>query len=215
MSLVDADADQRCGGGRDILAPRDVILHCAELLVTKSRRPISVRGTVVYVDPASKRVDIVHHGAKLIIRMTTTTTMLPPTVLPASSSPSPILQTKNNHVPNDNDTNTNTVLPSTGRSSTDIVNHSLDNTTTNHTNSISLSNNNSNADNDGNADANRLVSSSSSQPVVASSRFLNCLPKLHSEIIVTGILGKEQRRIFLMATTAEVVFFTPTNAVTT
>ena len=131
MSLVDDDADQRYSG-RCILVPRDVILHCAELLVTKSRRPISVRGTVVYVDPASKRVDIVHHGAKLIIRMTTTTTMLPPTVLPASSSPSPILQTKNNHVPNDNDTNTNTVLPSTGRSSTDIVNHSLDNTTTNH-----------------------------------------------------------------------------------
>ena len=142
--------------------------------------------------------------------------MLPPLVLPASSSPSSILQNKNNHVPNDNNTNTNNVLPSTGRISTDVVNNnSLDNTTKNHTSNSSLSNSNNNAENDGNAAADPLVSSSSSQPVVASRPFLNCLPKLHSEIIVTGILKKEQRRIFLMATTAEVVFFTPTNAVTT
>jgi hypothetical protein len=52
-------------------------------------------------------------------------------------------------------------------------------------------------------------SSSQSQSVSSSSPLLNCMPTLHSEIIVTGILKKEQRRIFLLATkTSEVV--TPT-----
>ncbi|OEU09096.1 hypothetical protein FRACYDRAFT_220718, partial [Fragilariopsis cylindrus CCMP1102] len=66
--IVDDDDQQRFGGNSCILSPRDVILHCAELLVTtksKSRILISVRGTVVYIEPSSKRVDIVYHGAQI------------------------------------------------------------------------------------------------------------------------------------------------------
>ncbi|OEU10951.1 hypothetical protein FRACYDRAFT_271023 [Fragilariopsis cylindrus CCMP1102] len=147
MSIIvdDADDQRLFGGNSCILSPRDVILHCAELLLvttkSKSRRLISVRGTVVYVEPSTKRVDIVYQGAKLIVRMTmttTTTTMLPPMmVLPSSSSPSPpIPNNKNNHVPNDNNNNsnnnnTNNVLPSSGQIITDVVTNSLDNNNTN------------------------------------------------------------------------------------
>lgn len=56
-----------------LMTPRQAIFHSAELLMPKqgSNKPtIQVQGQVAMWDPSLARLDMVHEGAKLIVRTT-------------------------------------------------------------------------------------------------------------------------------------------------